>query len=282
MSRASTPTLLSLDRWASILGVVPAHFNTGVSGTVFPFTSQCTQVWWQYAWQSVDRVSREDLALEIALAEREIAEQLRWWPAPVWIAQDVEMYPQFHRPDYWSSGAVNVRAAHKSIRTDYGKVIEPGQRAVTLIPNPVLTFTQVDADDYAETATVTTTLTNECEIKVYFSGHNGDPEWEIRPARTKAIALGSFTATFWAWQLIDPDLWEALPTSIDAEAINLDDTVYVADVEVYREYNDPTATSTVFYWEESPSLLTMICGSCGGTGCERCSLTAGTGMDSMP
>ena len=81
MARANTPTLLSLDRFAQILGVPPAHFAGGYTATVFPVTSSCSQVWFQHAWQAADKVGREELAVAIAGAEGDIASELGYWPA---------------------------------------------------------------------------------------------------------------------------------------------------------------------------------------------------------
>jgi hypothetical protein len=286
MARASTPTLLSLDRYAQILGIAPPAFNTGVSNIIFPGDLAC-HTWYQYEWQAHDAVSREEVAREIAIAEQDIANFMGWWPAPRWIAQDVKMYPRFHRPEYYSGGGINLRGQLKSIKATYGKIIEPGQRAVTYIGTATAqgapcskTFSDEDGDGFDETVTVSctgVTTTDECEIKVYFEGHNGEPEWEIRPARDKSIVAGTFTATFYAWQLIDPDLWELFPTHVDGgtPTVNLDaGASYVTEVDIYREYNDPTATSAVFYWEPEPSSIGGgMCSCCGGTGCARCSLT---------
>ena len=145
-----------------------------------------------------------------------------------------------------------------------------GQPAVA---GGTIVFSDADGDGFDETVTITqaTALTDECEVKVYFTGHAGDPEWEIRPARTKAIAGGTFTATFWAWQLIDPDNWEQLPIE-GFTHINLDGAVYVAQVDVYREYTDTTATASAFYWEPQPT-TTAVCAACLGAGCVACQLT---------
>ncbi|KPL17778.1 MAG: hypothetical protein AMJ93_14635 [Anaerolineae bacterium SM23_84] len=289
MARASIDTLLSLDRWASVIGYAPPAFNGSVSNIIFPGNVACRTIF-QHPWQDHDAVSREEIAREIAMAEQDIANYLGWWPAPRWIAQDVKMYPRFHRPEYYSGGGVNVRYQMKSLKTTYGKIIEPGQRAVTYIGTAEAegvpcskTFSDEDDDDFDETVTVSctgVTTTDECEIKVYFVDHNGDPEWEIRPPRTREIVDGTFTATFWAWQLIDPNLWETLPTHVEGgtPAVNLDDPVsFVTEVDIYREYNDPTATSAVLYWEPDPSSLSgNICG-CGGAGCVHCTLTTQNG-----
>ena len=285
MARASTPTLLSLDRYAAILGYPPAAFNSGVSDVIFPANLACRTIF-QHEWQDHDAVSREEIAREIDLAEQDIANYMGWWPAPRWIAQDVAMYPRFHRREYYSGQGLNVRYQLKSIKADYGKIIEPGQRAVTYISTAVAqgapcskTFSDEDGDGFDETVTITCTgitTTDECEIKVYFADHNGDPEWEIRPPRTRTLVGGTWTATFWAWQLIDPDLWETIPTHAEGGTppVNLDAAAsYVTEVDIYREYNDPTATSAVMYWEPEPSSLSgSICG-CGGTGCVHCTLT---------
>ena len=115
MSRASTDTLLSLDRFATIFGWEPPAFNQGVSSIIFPGNAACEPVY-QYSWQRHDAVAREDIALEIAQAEQDIANFLGWWPAPRWIAQDVKMYPRFHRPEYYNIGGGNVRGQRKSIK----------------------------------------------------------------------------------------------------------------------------------------------------------------------
>ena len=156
MSRASTDTLLPLDRYAAVLGLVPPAFNQGSSSIIFPGDTNCNLIF-QYAWQYNDAVAREDIAREIAMAEQDIANYMGWWPAPRWIAQDVKMYPRFHRPEYYSAHGVNVRYQGKSIKAAYGKIIEPGQRAVTEIctaeqqGDPCsLTFSDEDGDGFGD------------------------------------------------------------------------------------------------------------------------------------
>lgn len=289
MARASTPTLLALDEYAKVMGLAPAHFNQGWSSIVFPINNACSDIWFQYDWQHADSVSREELADAIQQAEEDIADALGWWPAPIWIAQDVKMYPRHHRPDVWRAGGANVRGAGVSIKARYGKIIEPGQRAVSTAPlcepnvdDLTLEYLDWDHDGYPETVRVTCTdltVTDVCEIKVYFDGHNGDPEWEIRPARTKTLTGGTFVATFWKWQFIDPDHWEEIPAAAGDQppTVNLDTDVYVDEVDVYREYNDPTAVHCRLYWEPSPLSISGTCSFCGGTGCTLCQLTVQDG-----
>lgn len=284
MPRASYPTLLAIDRWAAIFGINPAHFAGGIGGTVMPSTGSCPTIWMQYAWQSGDRISREDLAEVIQQAEYDLARIVRYWPAPVWTCDEIHDYPRFFRREYYTTG-LDVRGNLRSVQTNWGRVIAPGCRKVLTLceaeippvspPDPdlcgTIEYSDEDQDTYDETVTITmaTTLTDACEIKVYFEGHCGEPEWEIRPARTKHITTGIFTATFWAWQFIDPALWEAFPTTTGVRAIDLDDGAsYVTKVCIVRETNDVSCASAVFMWESLG-----VCSICGGTGCAACQPT---------
>jgi len=266
------------------MGIAPPHFNQGTSTVVFPLVNRCSDVWWQYDWQGADSVSRESLARAIADAEFEMAEALGWWPAPRWMSEEVSKFARHYRPEVYGIGGSNVRTQRKSVKTRYGKVIAGGQRAVTELTGAILTLSDADGDGFDETAriTVATTLTDPRKIKTYFADHDGDPLWEIRPARSKAIAGGFFTAYYWSWQFLDPDLWEALPLvpASSQSAIDLDvagNYVDSAGIEVYYEYNDTTATMSTFYWEPEPRNVTALC-SCGGTGtCEACALTTQNG-----
>ncbi len=268
-------TLLSLPRYAAILGIDPVHFQGAYGTSIFPLVNRCSDVWPRYSWQNSDMVSQMDLALEIGNAEKEIAEQLGWFPAPWWIAQEPHMMPRFHRPEYFDSGSYNVRGQHKSVKTLFGKVIEAGQRKVTLIGSitpaggGTLSYTDEDHDGFPETATVTmaTSYTNACDVKIYHYGQNGAQEWEVRPARSKTISGGIFTGVFFAWLFIDPDLQSWYPGTVNT-AILVDTAAnYVTSVDVYYEENDPTAASAAFYWEH-----TGHCDVCNDEGCTACQL----------
>jgi len=284
MARASTPTLLSLDRYSQIMGINGAHFNGAAHATVMPVNrNACSDVWRQYSWQWADSVSREELAQTIASAEYEIARLIGYWPGPTYISDEMHRYPHHHRRDAHDTGTDGY-GVYKMVRAKWGRFIQAGQRAVDLIASPsvvggTLVYSDEDLDGVNETATVTasTSLTDVCEIKVYFAGHGGAPEWEIRPARSKVIAGGTATLTFWKWQFIDPDLWEALPTTDDPEAINWDSAGnVVASVDVYREYCDYAEESCQFFWEPSVDDVSR-CELCGGSGCVACTLTVQDG-----
>src|SRR5688572_10128086 len=103
MARASTPTLLSLDRWARIMGLNPVHFNGASGDSVWPLTGGvCKDVWPQHSWQSPDIISREELARNIHLAERAITRALGYSPAPTWFAEEEHNFPRYHNVG-WNS-----------------------------------------------------------------------------------------------------------------------------------------------------------------------------------
>lgn len=278
MAYATTPTLLSLDRWAAIMGVSPLGFNGAVSHDIFPAgAGRCADVWFQYSWQWADQVGREDLARAIASAEEDIANVLGWWPAPRWFELEPHRYPQFYRPDLYAVNMWNVRGQRKAIKLKWGKLIQGGRRISELQGALVApAFGNDDGDGFDETVTITQVGIDEdatlCEIKVYFAGHNGDPAYEIRPARTADLTGGTFTATFWAWQFIDPDLWNQLPVD-GMNAIDADDPAsYVASVEVRWTYNSYIESHGTIFWENDPSYV-LQCAVCNGLGCEACSFT---------
>lgn len=284
MARASQRTLLPLDTFARIMGINPAHFNGGTTATIMGNTAHCTTVWWQYSWQAHDKVGREDLAEEIRNSEREVAEVLGFWPAPQWIDDEVHIFPRHHRRDVIDY-ATNVRNYRKSIIAKWGKFIEQGQRATTLISTPTVVYSDADGDGFNELATVTATLTaaqaafDVCEFKIYIAGMGAAQEWEVRPLLSRSIVGTTLTLTVNSWMLLDPDLQEALPNAAgDPTAINMDVAAnFVTTVDIYREYNDTTVQSSQFFWETGPeNILLNACSSCGSTlvnnDCPACSL----------
>jgi len=293
MTRASIPTLLSIDRYAKIMGINPVHFAGATAGDWFPLHNACADIWLQYEWQFADAVSRESLANEIRIAEVDLARELGWWPAPVWVAQEVQSYSRYFRSDTFRNYGRNVRNQRTSVKTEYAKVIAGGRRkADTVKLAATVTYSDADLDGFAETATVTcvTTLTDPFEIQVFTAGMSGAEQWEIRPPRSKTIAAGTFTATFWSWQMIDPTLWEFIPTSNDLNgptAIDLHGlgdtpivtTNLVTTVDVYRVYNDVSESSALLIWEPEPRGSILNYGwSCSSVDeCTACSLTSQDG-----
>jgi hypothetical protein len=282
MARSSYDTLLSLDRYAKIIGFSPAHFNGGASPTIFPpGSNRCQDIWPQYGWQYFDHVGRDELGEALSVAEWDIAEQAGYFPAPKYISQEVHQYPRYHRRDLWRSSATNARGAPLSIKTDFGKVISMGQRATTLVGTASVAGLTMTYDFAALTCTIIlpTTLTDTCELKLFTAGQSGAPEWEIRPVTSITADGVNVTIVVPSWQLILPALWEAYPTTADFAAIDITTNGnHSQSVEVRRVYTDTTVTSATLYWEPRPVVGGVLsCGVCGGTGCVACALTTQDG-----
>lgn len=266
-------TLLSLNRYARIMQINPAHFNGLVSSTIFPLQNSCSDLWFRYDWQANDSVSWESLAQQIKIAEDDIKAYCRYSPAPDWEAKDVRPWPAGHRRDWYTFGW-DARDEAIGVPTSYDYLISPGRRAVSLIDDAVtVTYSDPDGDGYNELATIsaTTSLTSTDEIKVYFASKSGDRRWEVRPVKSKVISAGTVTITFNAWQLVKPEKKELPPTTNGPEGLNLlDSTNYVTTLDIYREYTDTSAVSSELFWASN-------CGYCQGNGCANCTLTSSTG-----
>ena len=282
MARASKVTLLSLDRFARIMGISPAHFAGASGTTVFPATSACTDIWYQHSWQKGDRVSREDLAIAIYNAEYELARLLGYYPAQRWIVNEMHQYPRHHRRNVIDAGT-NVRGFAKSVTAKFGKMIDIGQRSLGTKIDVVPVFSDVQTPvGYNETVTVTAAHGGNTDIrewKVFIADKGGMPEWEIRDPRSVWISGANVMLKFWAWQFINPVDWDVFPlTATGAPVLVLETLTYLADCDVYRVFNDNTAQSAEFFWEpEDWSISPAICSSCGGSGCATCSLTTQDG-----
>ena len=271
-------TLLSLPRFARMIGIAPLHFAGATASTlnpqVFPTGSTCGDIWPRYDWQKSDQVSHESLAYAFKDAEETLAKEVGYFASPTWIAGEQKMYPREH----FRSGVYGIRETRgflKGLNTSYGKIIGAGQRGTTLLGTATtlagtLAYSDIDGDGLNETATITLinqTITDVCEAKVYFTGMSAIQEWEIRPPRSKTLSGGTLTIVMDSWLFIDPDKLSMFPTDDGFKAIDLNISNLVNSVEVYREYNDISDPSTIFKWENE----SFECTICGGIGCVACS-----------
>lgn len=255
MARADTPTWLSLDEWAQIIGINPLHFN-GFSSSSFPDTV-CGDVFFQYDWQNADRVGRDTIAMAIYQAEQEIAMEVGYNLMPDWTVAERLEYPQPGMPGVIGYG-INPRGMLKSVEVKRGWIISGGVKTKLLLERAAAVIrSDVDGDGYSETATVTSavTFTDTNEVHIYFVGHDGEDSYEIRPIKV-AISGGFATITFKSWQLPDLTRLEYLNVSpLDAD----DPASYETTVDVYRVYNDPS-TQVQMMWENDEDL--NCCGTC--------------------
>ena len=280
-------TLLSAHRFARMLGIAPLHFAGGTAASldpaVFPAGGSCGDVWARHDWQQYSKVSHESLLYAIKDAEREIMHHIGYPSAPTWITEEEIIFPRdFFRASKYQ--VVDIRGFRKSMHTRLGRVLSGGRRAVTLLGTATtagssLVYTDEDGDSFYETATITLTgltgVSDVNEIKAYFTGMNGEQEWEIRPCRSKTLSSGTLTMVFDSWLLIDPDLQSEYPTDEGFTAIDVTLASFVTSVDVYREYNDTSDASAQFRWEAAePS---GSCTNCSGLGCVACSDTTQNG-----
>ncbi len=293
MARADTNTLLSLDRFSTIMGISPVRFNGAAAITIpgsnvklFDIDHDVNNTWPQFSYQTNDQISREELAQEISRAESDIAAYIGYFPGPRWHSQEMHRYPQYHRREFYGIGR-DMRGQYKAVQTRWGKFIQGGRRAVSVIEaGAAVVYSDEDGDGWEETATITitgVTVSDICELKFYFIDENGAQTWEIRPPRTKTLVSGTLTATFFTWQLIDPDLWNAFPTTANTGGgvgidISTPPTNVESTIDVYREFTDFSLPSALFFWEDLPIGQTLTistggaCSSCDNTGCSACVL----------
>lgn len=265
MARASTPTLLSLDRWAEIMQLNPVHFAGAQGGTIWPYgAGACKDVWHQYAWQSPDLISREELARQIYLAEVSIMRALGYAPAPTWFVGEEHSLSRRINP------YARYRETVPTIQTKYRYVIAGGRRAVTAVQlGATVVYSDEDSDGFIETATVTltgVTVSDVQEIQLFFAGKMARAEWRIRPLDSATLVSGTYTAVFKSWLAINPALWEQYPGSYEQEPIDISTNAnFVGTVDVYRVFNSQETAPSKLY-----AINDYYCGNCGNSGCSLC------------
>lgn len=226
----------------------------------------CGQPILQYSWQNADHVGREEIAQSIDEAERLLASHLGFDVAPRWNVDE-----RISGELGWLTGrGWNGRSL--AVQVGRGHLISGGVIGKSLIDSDaVIVYSDADGDGYKETATVTvsTALTQEDEIAVYYPGEDGADEWEIRPLTNVTISGGTATIRFRREQCVLPELMEQLVTR---SVSGSDDTKFLTTVDVYRKFHDPQRQAQ-FIWEGG------WCGCCGsnGDGCGACSLTVQNG-----
>lgn len=282
MARATTRTLLPLDRWAEVIGYNPIHFNQVVVPDIIPNTV-CDSPLKQWAWQETAQIGREDIAQAIQDAERTIGNYLGYTLLPSWQADERQPAIRPARPEmalpgygypfgagyglggyggYGGWGAWPGGYVRQHVKTNFSYYVQGGIERKTLIDaGAAVVYTDEDSDGYEETATVVvaTTVTEVCEIAVYFPGEAGADDWEVRPLRSVVIAGGNATIRMWRHQLVLPELWDALaPQAVDGTV----DANFLTTVDVYQHDTDPQQQVQMLW-------TGPVCGCVDGT-CEAC------------
>src|SRR3990167_8972555 len=267
MARATTRTKLSLDRWAQLMGIHPLHFNQVILPDMPP--SVCAQPWLQHAWQSADRVGREDLAVAIAEAESLIEQHLHARLLPSWEVDEWQATVRPADPTFYNITSKDIRRLSQVVEASWKHFVSGGIELRTLIEaGAAIAYSDDDGDGYDETATVSVAVSfaDACQVRVYVSGEGGADEAEIRPVNV-SIAAGTATITFRRELAVLDDLLQAF----DADAVDgTADANFLVEGDVYRVQNDPQQQATLM-WEPFAS-----CVVCSGTGCEQCAFETQT------
>ena len=257
-------TLLSLDRWAQIIGLDPRHFRqiTTTAKTI----NTCTKVWKEHPYQEADAISRDDVTMAIQQAEDQFAEYLGYKVRPDWIVGERHITPQVGDVALYNKYAWDPQGFNLSLPLRFGHIIEGGVKTVTLIEDDVdVVYSDPNSDGYDELATIVfaTTVTDPQEIMVVYPDKTME-NWEIRPFKTCVISGGSCTITFLRHQFAIESLIESLePTAIDGD----DDANFLAHVDVYRRYSDPTNMCYLIWNAQAGSCSDDCCGETSQTAC---------------
>lgn len=254
MARSDIKTWLSLDEFASIIGLSPLGFNQ-LTSTHLPHNTVCGEIFFQDSWQHSDRVGRNDIAMAISQAEQDISREVGFNLMPDWTLEERIEYPRPSPSELFGTG-VNTRFMLKSVEALRGHIISGGQRIKALIEaNAPVVRTDSDGDGYSELCTVISavTTTDLSEIRAFYPNQGGEDGWEIRPINV-SISGGFATITFKSWQIPIHTAFDAL----DAEALDGDVAgSYETTIDVYRVYNF-TSPQVQFLWEGGAD----CCGTC--------------------
>lgn len=248
MAKASTPTLLSLEQFAEIIGANPFHFQM-VTCLAHPYRTDVQDIVFKYAWQDYEHAGWEEIALAIASAEAKIASYIGFWPAPKYVEQETTEYPKFNTAgiemESYSYNAIHTLTRYPTIHCEWKKFIKGGRRRVDVVTLSVpIVYSDEDGDGFSETATITisgltTTDWLPKEIGVY-PLTDTDPTERIRNLKV-TITSSTVTIVGSSVLFINPALWEA---ARDGTSINGDDsTVFLTEVNVYREYCSDLGTT---------------------------------------
>ena len=273
MGRASVPTKLSIGRWFYWMGVHPLHGNQVEVAGLAPATG-CQQPWLQHSWQAADRMGREELAMAIVTAENNIETQLGYRLLPSWEEDEWRATVRPYDPTLVNISGATARGYRQIVKGKWGHFITGGAETKTLIAAGVaIGWSDADVDGYDETGTVPvlpitvpTTVTDPCEIAIYYPGKAAANEWEIR-AVSVSIAAGVVTITFRR----EDTVLEAQQEKMGAKAVDgLDDAMFLTTVDIYRHWNDPQ-TQVTMMWEPVGGC------DCGSATCPQCAYAVQAG-----
>jgi hypothetical protein len=159
---------------------------------------------------------RDDVARYLLEAQDEIEQQVNYPLHPKWFADERQNYAC-------------------PVMSDWGYVIEPGIRAVADV---ALAEAVSHATDPAQVGPAATTVTDINEIRVYHPG----TDIEINPSSV-TISGGNVTIMIPRCRLVKPEYADNPETGLDYNDL----TLFEAEVDVKRVYNDPSVNATLVW-----------------------------------
>ena len=245
-------TLLPLDYFRRILGVDPYHFWQ-FEHPDHPM-STCTSIYTHEKWQSAN-VARLDMLNAMVEAERNLAEVIRYWPAPRYVYREKRA---LQHPQVLSSRSIRPL----TLRTEFIKVNDVGVQQWDFVESISLAYDATD--DIAFTVTVPDDATVD-EIVVAYHGSYV----RIRPI-TVTITDSVATINIKKWLLGNRLLWE---TGDNINAANIDN--FEASVDIYHVWLSKTE-QVLIYWEPADVYHTLCtdeeCPICEGCTQNACAL----------
>lgn len=274
-----TPTKLTLDRFARIIGINPLHF-WGVDITQLSRTGgqgpACSQAIFQYDWQDADRVGREDVARAIAEAENDIETLVGYRLLPTWERDEWRPTTRPYRHEMTNYSNTDIRGLAQLVEAKWGYMVSGGVRATTLLDaDAAVTYANsgIPPAAYLNIGTVTLTLAeaiDDREVAVFYPGHAAEERWRIRPVKVSHVGL-DYTIEIRRELLLVEDYLETYDLANLGAANGVEDPPFLTTVDVYRVYNDPS-TQVSFLWEDGNA----CCGCVDGT-CTICAYGTATG-----
>lgn len=255
----STATLLPPDQYAKIMAIDPCLWNQ-VDSCEEPSDKTCDYIWLQHGWLDDDNTpvaGREDVIRAINVAESMIVRKLGFYPVPVWVSGEEHGWPYPKR---------GTRNAYPPLNANWGYIIEGGIKQ-TLVLEEAGCVDGYSGTTKTSTATITLIipvatagddLTNT-EIRVFWTGHDQDPRYEIRPLDVDVTESAgdtyTITITGYRYQFALPDLQVDTEDVICIEdddnfaAACADDYLYpgAGDIDIVRVWNDSSQQAQIVY-----------------------------------
>jgi len=229
-----------LNQWAELMMEDIWHFNqcAGIGAPMQTANDKAGGVYLQK--------EREYIARHLDTAANRMAADLNYWICPAYFTETIQL----------GRGAPFQR---QHLQTRFCNMIELGKRATSVIQSGAsVGYSDPNSVGVADlaTVTVTTTVTNPDEIRLYYQVSDGsptvaDPRYEIEPVQV-LISGGVATITAHRANFVKPTQWkrEYIANDPNFNSPNVIDTAdpngFVTKVDVIRVYTDTSANINLY------------------------------------